>query len=136
MSNPSTLTTCVAASMAVITTIVSWKVLRDHSTLGNPMVPFFVGGLAFIGLCRLEDGWIDTVLIGYVALAIVILLLFLWMGFQKVSRTLFNAKLRLQTEDRLRSQSKESGRHLWQTANRSNESNVLKDGTHEDDSIQ
>ena len=78
--------TVVAAIMAIMTTVVSWHALRNHSTLGNPVLPLCIGLLSFVGLRYLPEGLANTVLIGYVALAIAILFLLLFMAFQKARR--------------------------------------------------
>lgn len=83
------LSTLIAGILAVMTTVVSFRVLRNHSTLDNPVIPVCVGALSFIGLRYMPEGLAHTVLIGYVALAIAILFVLLFMGFQKVRRSSF-----------------------------------------------
>lgn len=89
MNALSSVGTVVAAIMAIMTTVVSWRALRDHSTLDNPVIPVCVGLLAFIGLRYLPEGLANTILIGYVALAIAILFMLLFMAFQKARRMPF-----------------------------------------------
>lgn len=79
----------LATIMAIMTTVVSSKVLREHSTLNNPVIPVCVGALSFIGLRYMPEGLAHTILIGYVALAIAILFLLLLMAFQKARRSSF-----------------------------------------------
>jgi hypothetical protein len=81
--------TIVAALMALMVTVVSFRVLRDHSTLNNPVIPVCVGLLSFIGLQHLPEGVEHTVLIGYIALPIAILFLLLLMAFYKARHSSF-----------------------------------------------
>lgn len=73
----------VAGGLALMMTAVSWRVLKGNPVLDNPVIHVAVGVLTFIGLRYRPDGWIGTILLGYEAVAISILLLLLWMAFQK-----------------------------------------------------
>ena len=112
MTTPSSLTTAVAAICAVITMVVSWRALRDHPILNTPAIPIGVGGLAFLGLRRLQDGWVDTILIGYITVPLALALLLLWVGFQKVRRMPFITKLAQRSEAEIRCKPKPRAKQL------------------------
>jgi len=78
--------TVVAATMACMTAMVTWRVSRDNSTLGSPGIALGVGLLSFLGLRCLPEGLANTILVGYAALAIAILFLLLFMAFQTARR--------------------------------------------------
>jgi hypothetical protein len=102
MNTLSSIGTIVAGIMAVVTTVVSWKALRDHSTLNNPIISVCVGALAFIGLRHLPEGLGNAILLLYVILAIAILFLLLWMGFQKVRQYRSHGDLSQKIEKQIR----------------------------------
>ena len=114
MNDLSSMSSIIAGIMAVMTTLVSWKVLRDHSTLNNPIISVCVGALSYIGLLYLPAGLKDMVLLVYVALAIAILFLLLWMGFQKVRQSRFLGDLPKKIEKQIR-RLREDGRNLQKT---------------------
>jgi ABC-type Co2+ transport system permease subunit len=89
MNTLSSFSTVIAAIMAIMTTVVSWRALRDHSTLNNPVIAACDGLLSFLGLRYLPEGLAHTVLFGYVALTIAILFMLLFMAFQKARRAWF-----------------------------------------------
>ena len=112
MTTPSSLTTIVAIICAAITMAVSWRVVRDHPILSTPAIPIGVGGLAFLGLRRLQDGWADTILIGYIALPLALALLLLWVGFQKVRRMPYITKLAQRSKAEIRCKPKSKAKQL------------------------
>jgi hypothetical protein len=114
MNNLSSISSIIAGIMAVMTSVVSWKVLKDHSTLGNPLLSVCVGALSYIGLLYLPAGLKEMVLLVYVALAIAILFLLLWMGFQKVRRSRFYGDLSQKIDKQIR-RSREQERNLRKT---------------------
>jgi len=104
MNNLSSMSSIIAGIMSVITTVVSWKVLKDHSTLGNPLLSVCVGALSYIGLLYLPAGLKDMVLLVYVAMAVAILFLLLWMGFQKARQSRLYSDLSQKIEKQIRRQ--------------------------------
>lgn len=68
----------VAGLMSLLTWAVVHKALREHPTLGNPIIPPCVAGLSFLGLTIMGSGVIYTILLLYAALAIAILLMLLF----------------------------------------------------------
>jgi len=76
-----------AGIIAVMMTVVSWWVLREHSSLDSRVLPVCVGLLTFIGLRYRPGGLLGAILLSYEAVAISILFLLLWMAFQKVCKT-------------------------------------------------
>ena len=100
MNSVSDLTMVVAGILAGIMFLASWRALRDHSTLGGTALPISACSaiLSFVGLCRLEDGWINTILLGYMALPIVLALLLLLLGFRRLCRTASIIRLRRQVK--------------------------------------
>ena len=72
----------VAGLMSLLTWAVVHKALREHPTLGNPILPPCVAGLSFLGLTMMGSGLIYGILLLYAALAIAILLMLL---FNRVS---------------------------------------------------
>jgi len=118
----------IAAIMAIITTVVSWRVLRDHSTLNNPVIPVCVGLLSFIGLRHLPEGLAHTVLIGYIALPIAILFMLLFMAFQKARRSSFFSHLSRKGETHIqRKQNLDEDRALSHTEPRSRDGRQIDD---------
>ena len=101
--------------MAVMVTLVSLKVLKDHSTLNNPIISVCVGALSYIGLLYLPAGLKEMVLLVYVALAVAILFLLLWMGFQKARQSRFLGDLSQKIEKQIR-RSREKERNLQESS--------------------
>ena len=87
MNALSSMNTIISGIMAIMVTVVSWKALRDHPTLNNPIISACVGGLVFAGLLTLPEGWQNAILLLYASLAIAILFLLLWMAFHKVRQS-------------------------------------------------
>jgi len=79
--------TIVGGALAVMMTVVSWRVLKGNPVLDNPVIHVAVGVLTFIGLRYHPGGLFGTILLGYEAVAISILFLLLWMAFQKVRQS-------------------------------------------------
>ncbi|MEI7912976.1 MAG: hypothetical protein WCK77_25425 [Verrucomicrobiota bacterium] len=79
------LASIVAGVLAVMMTVISYRVLRD-TFLDNPLIHVAVGVLTFIGLRYRPSGLIGMILLGYEDVPIAILFFLLWMGFQKVSQ--------------------------------------------------
>lgn len=92
----------VAGSLAVMMTVVSWRVLKGNPVLDNPVIHVGVGVLTFIGLRYRPGGLIGQILLGYEAVAISILFLLLWMAFQKVRRSPFSQDIAKRIEQRKR----------------------------------
>jgi hypothetical protein len=84
MNGVSSLVIIIAALLAVLTTAVSLGVLRNHSTLGNPVISICIGLLSFLGILYLPGDWRKMILIGYAALSLSLLLLMLLAGLTKV----------------------------------------------------
>jgi hypothetical protein len=83
----------IAAILAGMTTIVSWRVFRAHSALNSPSISACVGGLVFAGLLTLPEGWQNAILCLYVSLSLAILFLLLWMAFHKLRLSRFLGNL-------------------------------------------
>ncbi len=115
MNDLSSINSIIAGIMAVMTTVVSWKVLRDHSTLNNPIISVCVGALSYIGLLYLPAGLKEMVLLVYVAMAIAILFLLLWMGFQRVRQSRFYGDLSQKIEKQIR-RSRDQKRDLQESS--------------------
>ena len=83
MNNISSLNILIAALASIITTVVSYRVLREQGLLGNPFVlAVCTGLLSFIGLCKyLSDQRVNFILIGYVALTIALVMLAFFLAF-------------------------------------------------------
>jgi len=74
--------TVVAGIVSVITMVVSRKVLKDErSPLSHPVIPVCVGLMAFIGLCKLGKDSAGWLLLPYVALAVSIVLILMFLPF-------------------------------------------------------
>jgi len=72
----------VAGIVSVITMVVSRKVLKDaHSPLSQPLIPACVGLLAFVGMVKFVRDSAGWLLLPYVALAISIVLILLFLPF-------------------------------------------------------
>ena len=67
----------MALICGVLNMVVSFVVLRKHSTLDNPVIAICVGGLTFIGFMTLPGEMLRLILVSYVALAITLMLLLL-----------------------------------------------------------
>ena len=80
MSSLSILPLIVAGIIAVMTTAVSFRVLKMCPILNNPIISLCVGGLTFMGLISLTGGWVGGLLIPYAALGLTLLLLLLLIG--------------------------------------------------------
>lgn len=65
----------------VLTAIAAYNVTREHSTLSNPLIGICAGTLAVIGLAALPEGFCQIILMGYVALAITLMILGLLLAF-------------------------------------------------------
>ena len=104
----------VAGALAVMMTVVSWRVLKGNPVLDNPVIHVVVGVLTFIGLRYSPGGLIGQILLGYEAVAISILFLLLWMGFQKVRQSRFYGDLTEKIEKQIR-RSREQERNLEKT---------------------
>jgi len=115
MNDLSSINSIVAGLMAVMVTLVSLKVLKDHSTLNNPIISVCVGALSYIGLLYLPAGLKEMVLLVYVALAVAILFLLLWMGFQKARQSRFLGDLSQKIEKQIR-RSREKERNLQESS--------------------
>ena len=76
----------VAGGLGLMMTMVSWHVLKGNPILDNPVIHVAVGVLTFISFRYSPGGLPGGILLGYKAVAISILFLLLWMGFQKVSQ--------------------------------------------------
>jgi len=84
MNDLSSFASIAAGIVAVMMTVVTWRVLRDRPPLDSPVIPGCVGLLTFIGLRYRPSGVIGAILISYEAVAICILFLLLWIAFQKM----------------------------------------------------
>jgi len=104
----------VAGALAVMMTVVSWRVLKGNPVLDNPVIHVVVGVLTFIGLRYRPGGLIGQILLGYEAIAISILFLLLWMGFQKVRQSEVFGDLIEKIEKQIR-RSQEQERNLEKT---------------------
>ena len=99
----------VAGALAVMMTVVSWRVLKGNPVLDSPVIHVAVGVLTFIGLRYRPAGLIGQILLGYEAVAISILFLLLWMGLQKVRQSRFYGDLTEKIEKQICRQ--REGRH-------------------------
>lgn len=81
------LSAIIAAMAGIMTAVVAWRVLRGSPQLSSPVIPVCVGLLSFIGLQRLPEGVVATIMSCYVALALAILCLLLWITFQKIRQS-------------------------------------------------
>ena len=104
----------VAGALAVMMTVVSWRVLKGNPVLDNPVIHVVVGVLTFIGLRYRPGGLIGQILLGYEAVAISILFLLLWMGFQRARQSRFLGDLSQKIEKQIR-RSREQERNLEKT---------------------
>jgi hypothetical protein len=93
--NMTFLTYIVAGIVSLLTLAVSWKALRECPGLDNPVIPFCVAGLCFLGLTTLNGQWITAILLPYAALGLAILLLLL---FAAVARRIRDSKNRFNRE--------------------------------------
>ena len=114
MNNFYSVASIVAGALAVIMTVVSWRVLKGNPVLDNPVIHCGVGVLTFIGLRYRPGGLIGQILLGYEAVAISILFLLLWMGFQKARQSRFFGDLSQKIEKQIR-RSSEQKRDLQET---------------------
>lgn len=78
--NISTPVAIVAGLISLLTWAVTRKVLKDHSTMDNPIIPVCVAGLSFLGLTTMGEGWATSILLLYAAMALAILLTLLFAG--------------------------------------------------------
>ena len=62
----------LAVLAAILTTMVSWKTLKGHPILGNPVIPVCVGLIALVGLCTNKGAGkaLPVIIIPYVTLAL------------------------------------------------------------------
>jgi len=94
MSELGDIGTIVAGALAVMMTVVSWRVLKDHSTLSNPVISVCVGVLTFIGLRYRPGGLVGMILLSYEAVAISILFLLLYRAFKRLRESSFMVTMR------------------------------------------
>jgi len=114
MNNLCSVATIVAGLFGIMMTTVSWRVLKGNPVLDNPVIHVVVGVLTFIGLRYRPGGLIGQILLGYEAVAISILFLLLWMGFQRVRQSRFYGDLSQKIEKQIR-RSSEQKRDLQET---------------------
>lgn len=84
----------IVGALAVMMTVVSYRVLKGNPVLDNPVIHVVVGVLTFVSLRYHPGGMIGMILLGYEAVAISILFLLLLEGFRKVRRSQFADDIR------------------------------------------
>lgn len=92
----------IAGALAVMMIVVSSRVLKGNPVLDNPVIHVVVGVLTFVSLKYHPGGMIGVILLGYEAVAISILFLLLWRGFQKVRQSQFLSDLSRKIEYQIR----------------------------------
>lgn len=76
MSAITTLGTCVAGIVGIITAVVSWRVLREAMGIRNPTLGACIGALSGIGLAS-SGGDMSALLIPFATLGVAILIMLL-----------------------------------------------------------
>jgi hypothetical protein len=82
-------TLVVAGSAGLIAFSVARRALRERFFIGpSNLLDALVAGMAFLGLLQSDDGLISALLMLYAALALALLLLFLWRRFTELAKPL------------------------------------------------
>jgi hypothetical protein len=77
----------VAGLACLLTFFVARKVIRGQLRVGPPnLVAALVAGLAFVGLCGSGGSLLGALSIPYAALALALMVWFLWLGFTQSAR--------------------------------------------------
>jgi hypothetical protein len=85
--NPNAILIIVASTAAVVTFTVARAVLRRHAFLKPPTaVAALVAGLGFLGLLACGSAIAVLILLPFAALALTVLIMFLWTNFAKWSQ--------------------------------------------------
>ena len=76
----------IAAILAVLTTVISIRALRDNPVLGNPAISILVGLISFIGLCSFAGKALPLIILPYIALALSLPIVLFLLLFSKSSK--------------------------------------------------
>lgn len=76
----------IAAILALLTTVISLRTLKNHPVLSNPVISVCVGLLAFMGLCDYAGKELSMVILPYIALALCLPIVLFLLLFARSSK--------------------------------------------------